>query len=646
LLLGLSGKLVWTAAPPATFPSPPNLATNVSANTDLNWSIADLDLIQNGGFETGNTAGWSRQESGSGVIFIDPDDPPAEGVYSLLIYAVNSPQGVFGVYQDVSIPISATRILFRWSDLAQNTAPDFSNDPASLQGYRVELRNLNNSLRQVLFTTQPGDPSFHNWTKHTVDLSNFQGQTVRVAIVAYGSTGYMIMLLDRVSLTVEAPARLSSDVLWNTNSTVGGANLLGTTTNTSWELPELQPATTYYWRILTHLDGSQNNGPVWQFTTAPRGPIDHFAWNLISSPQPPGSSLVVTLTAQDTRNFTDTNFIGPASLSAWSLQFEPESHSLLADEPYTVYSSYRNATVGYAFTPSTNLWVKALRAFSGDQISLWTEEGFLLARQNILPPEANWTEVVLPKPIPLQAFHRYRLGVFSKSTRLQYARYDGLGAFAHGTLDQAYEGLGNAFPQNPHPVRWWFVDLDYQLASAESLPLTPTRTGNFVNGVWSGSLDLPAAEASNVVFLAVTEAGPLGYGNLFDLVATVDLDSDGMPDDWESVHGLNPNDPSDAAADNDQDGQTNLQEYLAGTDPNLASSVFQVVSIRVEGGDVMLRFHTVAGRTYRVERTSNLNTHTWTIIAPNLHGTGTDLEITDADVASSGTAFYRVSVLP
>jgi hypothetical protein len=42
----------------------------------------------------------------------------------------------------------------------------------------------------------------------------------------------------------------------------------------------------------------------------------------------------------------------------------------------------------------------------------------------------------------------------------------------------------------------------------------------------------------------------------------IDTDHDGMPDDWEKSHGLNPNDPSDANADRDGDGYTNLEEYL------------------------------------------------------------------------------------
>jgi hypothetical protein len=46
-----------------------------------------------------------------------------------------------------------------------------------------------------------------------------------------------------------------------------------------------------------------------------------------------------------------------------------------------------------------------------------------------------------------------------------------------------------------------------------------------------------------------------------------DADEDGMPDTWEKVHSLNPDDPADGNQDADRDGYTNLEEYLNNTDP-------------------------------------------------------------------------------
>ncbi|WP_394337168.1 polysaccharide lyase [Echinicola strongylocentroti] len=44
-------------------------------------------------------------------------------------------------------------------------------------------------------------------------------------------------------------------------------------------------------------------------------------------------------------------------------------------------------------------------------------------------------------------------------------------------------------------------------------------------------------------------------------------DGDGIPDAWEEKYGLDPNDPSDANADLNGDGYTNLEKYLNGIDP-------------------------------------------------------------------------------
>jgi hypothetical protein len=46
-----------------------------------------------------------------------------------------------------------------------------------------------------------------------------------------------------------------------------------------------------------------------------------------------------------------------------------------------------------------------------------------------------------------------------------------------------------------------------------------------------------------------------------------DTDHDGMPDDWELAHGLDPHNPDDASTDLDGDGYTNIEAFLYGLDP-------------------------------------------------------------------------------
>lgn len=53
-----------------------------------------------------------------------------------------------------------------------------------------------------------------------------------------------------------------------------------------------------------------------------------------------------------------------------------------------------------------------------------------------------------------------------------------------------------------------------------------------------------------------------GWPDLQGAAAPRDSDGDGMPDEWERQHGLNPTDPADGAQDRNGDGYTNVEEYL------------------------------------------------------------------------------------
>ncbi len=88
----------------------------------------------------------------------------------------------------------------------------------------------------------------------------------------------------------------------------------------------------------------------------------------------------------------------------------------------------------------------------------------------------------------------------------------------------------------------------------------------------SGQLDwTPTASdlGENPITLIVDDGDGGTDSQDFSIFVLVDdSDGDGMPDSWETDHGLDPDDPADAAQDPDGDGLDNLGEFQAGQDPN------------------------------------------------------------------------------
>ncbi len=91
---------------------------------------------------------------------------------------------------------------------------------------------------------------------------------------------------------------------------------------------------------------------------------------------------------------------------------------------------------------------------------------------------------------------------------------------------------------------------------------------------------------------------------------TLDSDGDGLPDDWERRYGLNPF-LADANLDSDSDGQSNLAEYIAGTNPVDPASCLKLKFSLDGAATSALEFQSVAGHSYSVEFTDSLGKQGW-----------------------------------
>jgi hypothetical protein len=119
---------------------------------------------------------------------------------------------------------------------------------------------------------------------------------------------------------------------------------------------------------------------------------------------------------------------------------------------------------------------------------------------------------------------------------------------------------------------------------------------------------------------------------------------DGIPDTWRLLYfGTVSNILSAANADPDGDGANNWQEYIAGTNPLDATSVFKLLpATPLTGSSFTLQWPSVVNKNYTVQSSSSPGSD-WTSIASNLIGNSQVLQWTDTN-ASTGAQFYRAQV--
>lgn len=179
----------------------------------------------------------------------------------------------------------------------------------------------------------------------------------------------------------------------------------------------------------------------------------------------------------------------------------------------------------------------------------------------------------------------------------------------------------------------WGANIGWINFESTGAPKVDLSTGNLTGYAWSANCGWICL--SNVTAYVQT-----------DTIQQGTLAPDGLPVAWllQNFGTTNVN----ANADPDHDGMSNLQEYLAGTNPNDANSVLRITteSFAVGGTSTSLTWKSVPTRFYYVQKNPNLSTSSWTdsglgLVSP-AGGATTTAGFTDS---KAPVRFYRVEAV-
>ena len=230
---------------------------------------------------------------------------------------------------------------------------------------------------------------------------------------------------------------------------------------------------------------------------------------------------------------------------------------------------------------------------------------------------------------------------------------DDLGSIlsAPATLDLLIDPLIVQQPLTQSVLAGGSVTLSVSVTNDATLPINYrwrrngfTFTNFFLNSRTS-FITLSNVQAPNTnwsVFIT-NVAKPAGLlSATAQLVILTDTNGNGLPDSWEAAHGFGVGNPAERDADVDDDGLTNWEEYIAGTNPTNAASTLRV-EVPSAAGSATVRFHAMSNHTYSVYYTDVLDAGLWAKLADIIARSSNHVESVP-DPGWTTNRFYRVVV--
>jgi uncharacterized repeat protein (TIGR01451 family) len=208
------------------------------------------------------------------------------------------------------------------------------------------------------------------------------------------------------------------------------------------------------------------------------------------------------------------------------------------------------------------------------------------------------------------------------------------------------------------------IDLDSVIDLCDNCPTNsnPTQVDADADGIGNACDNCPIVanpsqldtdgdglgDSCDLCPLDVDSGADIDNDNIGD-VCDPDKDGDQLPNDWEALYGFDPGNADvefwETYLDPDLDGYSNLEEYIAGTNPTDPNSTPAFTSI-TSANSVVITWPILTGRLYDVYYLTNLMNDTWTLLTSGLSGTGSSISMSTTNSWMERHFRYQIYLSP